>query len=111
MPDVFVDADPDDVEEVEAAVLPDISNISTPYWVSLTRKKGYRRLHRVGGCHCVAECFEEVPDIACAVFNFRCGHCWRSGEKAKTVKISTRAAEDSDPSVSTSSESSSTSDE
>ena len=111
VPDVILDPEPNYGVEVEAAVLPDISNITTPYWVSLTRKKGYRRLHRAGGCHCVAECFEEVPDIACAVFNSRCGHCWRSGEKAKAVKISERAAEDSDSSVSTSSESSSTSDE
>ena len=95
--------------EAVVTLPPDIASITAPYWVSLTRKKGFRRLHRAEGCHCVAEHYEEVDDIAHALFNSKCGHCWRLGKKASGTKISARAAEDSDSSVTTDSESSSSS--
>ena len=99
------------LDDFVVPALPDSGAITAPYWVSLTRKKGFRRLHRAGGCHCVAVHFEEVHDLTNTVFNSKCGHCWRLGKREVATKISSRAAEDSDSSVSTSGESSSTSGE
>ena len=83
--------------------------VTTSYWIRLTRKKGFRRMHRRGGCGCTSEFFEEVADITEAIYNSRCGHCWRGADQPREKVLSKQAADDTDSSVETDSESSSTS--
>ena len=59
---------------------------AAPYWVSITRKSGFRRLHRTGGCgvHKVsAPAFEDLEEVSMGCADDYCHLCWpRLGQAA-----------------------------
>ena len=78
------------------------------YWVSISERTGYRRLHRRGGCWVKARSTVHVSSLADAAYNSKCGHCWKSDARLKhQTALKAKVHEASDTSVSTSSESSS----
>ena len=51
-----------------------------PYWVSVSRKSGFRRLHRVGGCSVRPETVhraEPVHTIHAHTADKKCQVCWK----------------------------------
>ena len=79
---VLVDYDADDAD---ADIAKDMRTRAAPYWVSVSKRRGFRRLHRRGGCWFAAELEEDVFDLGSAQFHARCGHCWRDALKPKMI--------------------------
>ena len=48
-----------------------------PFWVSISGKRGFRRLHRTGGCWFSSASWEWAADLKDLEFDARCGHCWK----------------------------------
>ena len=53
---------------------------SSPFWVSISLRRGFRRLHKTGGCWFTAESMEYVADLTATVYDAKCGHCWKDRE-------------------------------
>ena len=86
-----------------------VQSTKAPFWISISDRTSFRRLHRLGGYWYTAARTEEAYDLAGAVYNARCGVCWRLGAEEPQREI-TKAMEDgSDSSVNTDDETSSSS--
>ena len=79
------------------------------FWVSISGKRGFRRLHRIGGCSANPNVTTSLPirDLAEAKANDFCRSCWRAGKRAPEAPQATPDPEDSSSSESSSSASSS----
>ena len=82
----------------------------SPYWVSISERTAFRRLHRRGGCWFKAVRMEPVWDLSGLPYHAQCGHCWRTGQAVKN-KAGTAQENEEDPSVDTDDETSSSSSE
>ena len=80
----------------------------SPYWVSISERTSFRRLHRRGGCWFKAVRMEPVWDLSGLPYNAQCGHCWRTGQEVKS-KTGTAKEIEEGPSVDTDDETSSSS--
>ena len=80
----------------------------SPYWVSISERTSFRRLHRRGGCWFRAVRMEPVWELSGLAYNAQCGHCWRTGQEVKS-KAGTAKEIEEDPSVDTDDETSSSS--
>ena len=99
-----IPAAPDDVDPDRGA----INEPEADYWVSVSERTGYRRLHRRQGCWVKARTTEAVPSLAEAAYNSRCGHCWKTeGRTEHQSALRANMENGTDTSVPTSSESSS----
>ena len=82
---------------------------SAPFWLSISEKTGFRRLHRRGGCWYKSRVMEQIVDISEVQYNAACERCWKPGSadppKVSEVLLSLSVS----PSVHTDSESSSSS--
>ena len=97
--DTSVDLEPD---------LAAVNALKADYWVSISERTGYRRLHRRGGCWVTAKMTEPVTSLSEASYNSRCGHCWKMDDRSKhKSELRSKINHGTDTSVSTSSESSS----
>ena len=79
-----------------------------PFWVSASRKSGFRRLHRRGGCSCRAEVEEGMASMTEAPFD---AYCTRRFKNPSDLAKDAEHHEGSDDSVDTDNESSSTASE
>jgi hypothetical protein len=97
----------DDVEDepvVAPPVLPMESDDEQPaptarYWISVTRQRNFRRLHRLGGCRYYpggVTHFESYNQLDGVDYDARCRLCWRT-----TSPPASASADDSDDSSST----------
>ena len=93
-------------DEVTVEPLPSMTS-SSGYWVSISSRTGFRRLHRCGGCWYRAEETEMIDDPSSARFNARCGVCWKEGRQSTQKKLISDMKDDVDSSVGTDSETSS----
>ena len=99
-----IPAAPDDVDPDRGA----INEPEADYWISVSERTGYRRLHRRGGCWVRARSTLQISSLADATYNSRCGHCWKvEGPSKHQTNLKLKAKDMSDAGVSTSSESSS----
>jgi len=80
--------------------------VSAPYWLSLSRRRNYRCLHRTGACWYTSELREEVEDPALVEHEGRCKICFTSGDR----KVESKLVEDTSSEVGTDEETSSSSD-
>lgn len=98
---------PDDTREMEDEP-EDTNGPEADYWMSVSSRTGYRRLHRRGGCWMKAALTLPVHSLTSATYNAKCGHCWKSDSAQKhRTELKKKIEDDTDTSVSTSSESSS----
>ena len=87
----------------------DVEERAAPYWLSISEKTGFKRLHRRGGCWYTSRVIEQVWDLSEVHYNAACERCWKPGV-ADPPKISEVLLElTGSPSVHTDSESSSSS--
>ena len=60
------------------------------YWMSITRNRQFRCLHRFGGCYfrpgVNVRCFELIKDVGEAVFDSRCLLCFEVDGKVRAAK-------------------------
>ena len=80
----------------------------SPYWVSISERTSFRRLHRRGGCWFKAVRMEPVWDLTGLPCNAQCRHCWSADRETKSKGDTTDKVEE-DPSVATDEETSSSS--
>ena len=76
-----------------------------PFWVSVSRKSGFRRLHRRGGCWYRAEVEESFAVMAEARYDAYCSRCF---QRPRLMDSTSGEEANSDKSVDTEEESSST---
>ena len=81
---------------------------SLPFWVSVSRKSGFRRLRRRGGCWYRAEVEEGTSTMTEAPYDAYCARCFK---KPADLARDAERGEKSDESVDTDNESSSTASE
>ena len=77
------------------------------YWVSISARTGFRRLHQSGGCWYRAEDTEQIDDPSTARFNAICHVCWKEGRQSAQEKLVSDLKADVDSSVATDSKTSS----
>ena len=56
-----------------------------PFWISISRRTGFRRLHRAGGCWYTSAQVERYSTLSGVLFHARCGRCWPDEEKESAV--------------------------
>ena len=83
------------------------TSATSGYWVSISARTGFRRLHRCGGCWYRAEHTEMLADPSTARYNARCGRCWKGDGAYSQAELVTNVRNDVDSTVDTDSESSS----
>ena len=66
-----------DASDMEEEIVRERKSRTAPYWISVSKRRGFRRIHRRNGCGFKAECEEDVYDLTSSLFHARCGHCWR----------------------------------
>ena len=70
-------------------------------------RTGFRRLHISGGCWYKAAKVERIEDLANASYHAQCGVCWKEGRALPSKTVVDKLREDSDSSVTTDDETSS----
>ena len=102
-----VEADEDEVEAVPLAPSHTVEDNPPTLlgFFMFSMRKGFRRLHKTGGCWFTAEAREFVTDLAETTYDAKRGHCWRD-TGSRDTKEPDLIGESS--SVDTSNESSST---
>ena len=74
-----------DASDMEEDLTKERTFRTAPYWVSVSKRRGFRRLHRRNGCGFTAECEEDVYDLTASLFRARCGHCWKEVHMPKVT--------------------------
>ena len=77
------------------------------FWISVSARTGFRRLHVTGQCWYRAAKVEVLADLGAASYHARCGVCWKVAASGADVKAAEAKTSDSDSSVVTDEESSS----
>ena len=77
----------------------------TPFWVSISRKRSFRRLHKHGGCWYTSALFENLRTVGPSDFDERCSRCFdkHATDHMKAPKITSESEEVSSQDVSSSS--------
>ena len=74
-----------DASDMEEELVRERKSRTAPYWISVSKRRGFRRIHRRNGCGFTAECEEDVYGLTSSIFHARCGHCWREGHMPKVT--------------------------
>ena len=90
----------------DSSIDPDMKQM--PFWVSVSRKSGFRRLHRRGGCWYRAEVEENAMTMTEARYDAYCTRCFSKPDAGASAASQ---GEKSDESIGTDDESSSTASE
>ena len=77
----------------------------TQFWISVSRKRSFRRLHRRGGCWYTAALVVDLEAVGPADFDERCSRCFgrRATQFTKMPKVTSESEEVSSQAVSSSS--------
>lgn len=78
------------------------AEVASPYFVVVIGKKGFRRLHRRGGCGVSAiEVGQSEPcwSLQGLVYDLACRHCWKHGEETVSEAEEADDSDDSDETV------------
>ena len=62
----------------------------TPFWISISERSRFRRIHRAGGCHIRQEdckCWEGVEELAPGVADAHCKLCWAPAERVGLQEV------------------------
>jgi len=84
--------------------------LTESFWISSSARRGFRRLHRNGGC-CSRPGVKDMvcSDLAGQVFDARCKHCFREDREQARAGTSSRRRSSTSPSASSTTEGSSSS--
>jgi hypothetical protein len=74
-----------------------VAQVRLPFWVSVSRKKKIRRIHRAGGCSVRWDCkwWEDAETMESANANAICRKCWPIPEEKTKEEIDAEATSSS----------------